>query len=170
MPPGQAQGLSQHTTAEVAVLAASLCYALAAIWGRRLTHLSPVITTAGTMTCATAVMLPMSMVVDQPWRLTPSAASLVALAGLAILSTALASMVYFCLLRTIGSIGTTSNSYLRAAASVALGYLALQERPDASTISGLVLVLAGVATLVGRPVASPTPPTPQPLAALREQG
>jgi drug/metabolite transporter (DMT)-like permease len=148
-------GLSQHTTAEVAVLAASVCYALAAIWGRRLAQLSPVVTTAGTMTCAAAVMLPVSIVLDQPWRLAPSAASLGALAALAILSTALANMVYFRLLRTLGSIGTTSNSYLRAAASVALGYVALRERPDASTTAGLALVLAGVATLVGRPMAMP---------------
>jgi drug/metabolite transporter (DMT)-like permease len=98
-------------------------------------------------------MLPVSVVVDQPWRLAPSAASLAALAVLAILSTAIANMVYFRLLRTIGSIGTTSNSYLRAAASVALGYVALRERPDASTTAGLALVLAGVATLVGRPMA-----------------
>jgi drug/metabolite transporter (DMT)-like permease len=148
-------GLSQHTTAEVAVLAASVCYALAAIWGRRLAQLSPVVTTAGTMTCAAAVMLPVAIVFDQPWRLAPSAASLAALAALAILSTALANIVYFRLLRTLGSIGTTSNSYLRAAASVALGYVVLRERPDASATAGLALVLAGVVTLVGRPMAMP---------------
>jgi drug/metabolite transporter (DMT)-like permease len=146
-------GLSQHTGAEFAVLLASVCYALAAIWGRRLAQLSPVVTTAGTMTCAAAVMLPVSLVVDQPWRLAPSAESLGALVTLAILSTAIANMVYFRLLRTIGSIGTTSNSYLRAAASVALGYIALRERPGATTTAGLALVLAGVATMVGRPMA-----------------
>ena len=68
-----------------------------------------------------------------------------------IFSTALANIVYFRLLRTLGSIGTTSNSYLRAAASAVLGFVALGERPDASTSGGLILVLAGGATLVGRP-------------------
>jgi hypothetical protein len=52
-----------------------VCYAFAAIWGRRLAQLSPVVTTAGAMTCAAAVMLPVWVVVDQPRRLAPAAAS-----------------------------------------------------------------------------------------------
>jgi drug/metabolite transporter (DMT)-like permease len=144
-------GLGQHSLAELAITAASVCYALAAIWGHRLAHLSPVVSTAGTMTCAAVVMMPVSVAFDRPWTLAPSVIALAALMGLAVLSTTIASMIYFHLLRTLGSIGTTSNSYLRAAASLVLGMVMLGERPSVSATSGLVLVFAGVVTVVGEP-------------------
>jgi drug/metabolite transporter (DMT)-like permease len=56
-----------------------------------------------------------------PFTVVAVRVTIAALLGLAVFSTALASSVYFRLLRTLGSIGTTSNSYLRAGASVVLG-------------------------------------------------
>src|SRR5690348_6211817 len=72
------------------------------------------------VTCAAAVILQVSMVVDQPWRLAPTAASVCALADVAIHS----NMVYFRLPRTIGTMCSTNNSYMPAAPNVALAPVA----------------------------------------------
>jgi drug/metabolite transporter (DMT)-like permease len=50
-----------------------------------------------------------------------SASSVLALLGLSIFSTALAFVIYFRLVQTLGSVGTTAQSYLRVPIGVALG-------------------------------------------------
>ena len=61
----------------------------------------------------------MSLAVDRPWTLRPSPASVLALLALSLLSTALAFTIYFRLVRTLGSVGTTAQAYLRVPVGVA---------------------------------------------------
>ena len=133
--------------AQGAVLAASLCYALAPMWGRRFAQLPAIVTAAGAMSCAALVMLPASLVIDRPWTLAPTPAAVGAVAVLAILCTAVAMIIYFRLVRTLGALATTSGSYLRAGFSVALGILFLGERFTWSTLAGMVLIITGVVAM-----------------------
>ncbi|WP_421577440.1 EamA family transporter, partial [Shinella sp. M31] len=70
--------------------------------------------------------------------------SLVALLGLSVFSTALAFVIYFRLLQTLGSVGTTAQAYMRVPIGVAIGVLFLGERLMPMAWLGLVCVLAGV--------------------------
>ncbi|HEY0525038.1 MAG TPA: EamA family transporter [Stellaceae bacterium] len=145
-------GIGRQTGGQVAIVAASACYAVAAIFGQRFKGLDPMAPAAGSMLCGAAALVPLSLAVDRPWTLNPSAASLAALAGLAVFSTALAFIIYFRLLRSLGSIGITSQSYLRVPIGVLLGAVFLGESLPPTAYAGLVLVVAGVAamTLPGR--------------------
>jgi drug/metabolite transporter (DMT)-like permease len=91
--------------------------------------------------------VPVSLIVDRPWTLTPSAASLGALVGLAVCSTALAFVIFFRLVRSLGSVGTTAQGYLRAPIGVAIGVITLGEQLAWSSGLGLLLVLIGVAAM-----------------------
>ena len=55
--------------AQLACVTASLSYALAAVWARRFRRqgISPLSVTTGQLTAGALIMLPMSMIVDQPW-------------------------------------------------------------------------------------------------------
>jgi len=86
-------------------------------------------------------------VLDRPWTLAPSSASLLALAGLSIFSTALAFLIYFRLLGTLGSVGTTAQAYLRVPIGVAIGALFLGESLSATVWIGLACVVTGVAAM-----------------------
>jgi drug/metabolite transporter (DMT)-like permease len=94
-------------------------------------------------------------VVDQPWTLSPSANSLSALLALAVFSTALAFVIYFRLVQTLGSVGTTAQAYLRVPIGVALGVAFLGEKLTPTALIGLGCVVIGVAamTLPARKVA-----------------
>jgi len=140
-------GLGQSALAQLAVTAASLCYGFAAIYGRRFNAVPPAVTGAGTMAWAAVVLVPLSLVFDRPWSLSPSAASLAALFVLAAFSTALALILYFRLIRTLGSMGLSTNSYLRVAVSVFVGVVFLGESVGWSTAAGVILILTGVATI-----------------------
>ncbi|WFU41597.1 EamA family transporter [Bradyrhizobium sp. CB82] len=131
--------------AQIAVLGASFCYALAPIWGQRFSNLPAIVTAAGAMSCAAILMLPTAAVLERSWTLAPPPAqAIAAVIALAIVCTAIAMVIYFRLIHTIGPLGTTSGSYLRAGFAVALGTAWLGERFTWSMLAGMALIVAGV--------------------------
>lgn len=140
-------GLGHELLAQLAIVAATICYAGAAIFGKRFKGLDPLLPAAGSMLCGAAVLIPASLVFERPWTLAPSTDSLLALLGLSVFSTALAFTVYFRLLHTLGSIGTTSQAYLRVPIGVGIGVLFLGESLAPSALGGLLCVIAGVAAM-----------------------
>ena len=156
-------GLGHELWAQLAIVAATVCYAGAAIFGRGFKGLDPMMPAAGSLICGAAILLPISLLVDRPWTLTPSVASMLALAGLSVFSTALAFVIYFRLLHTLGSVGTTSQAYLRVPIGVAIGMLTLGENPTPTIWTGLLCIIIGVAAMTIPPRAKPaffTPPSP----------
>jgi drug/metabolite transporter (DMT)-like permease len=140
-------GLGRDVLGQLAVVAASACYGMAVIFGRRFNTLDPMIPALGSLLCGAFVLVPLSLVVDRPWTLAPAPSSLLAVAGLAVISTALALVIYFRLLRTLGSVGTTSQAYLRAPIGVAFGIVFLGESLAPSAALGLACVIIGVAAM-----------------------
>jgi drug/metabolite transporter (DMT)-like permease len=140
-------GLGTQLWPQLAIVAATVCYAGAALYGRSFRGLSPAVPAAGSMLVGAAVLLPLCLVLDRPWTLRPSPASLAALAALAVLSTALAFVIYFRLIQTLGSVATTAQAFLRVPIGVALGVAALGESLTPTAWIGLVSVVAGVAAM-----------------------
>ncbi len=75
-------GLGQGLWAQLAIVAATICYASAAIFGKNFKGLDPMMPAAGSLICGGAFLLPVSFVVDRPWRLVPSTDSVLALLAL----------------------------------------------------------------------------------------
>ncbi|MER8682610.1 EamA family transporter [Mesorhizobium sp. M1405] len=140
-------GLGQQLLPQLAVVAATICYAGAAVFGRGFRGLDPMVPAAGSMLCGAAMLVPLSLAFDQPWTLAPSTASILALLGLSVFSTALAFSIYFRLLHTLGSVGTTSQAYPRVPIGVAIGAVFLGESLGPSAWWGMALVVAGVAAM-----------------------
>jgi drug/metabolite transporter (DMT)-like permease len=137
--------VGQELAAQLAVVVATACYAGAAIFGRNFKNLDPMAPAAGSLLSGAMILLPLSLVVDRPWTLVPSQASIMALIGLAVFSTAMAFVIYFRLIRTLGSVGTTAQAYLRAPIGIAIGAYFLGERLSEGAWIGLLCILAGVA-------------------------
>jgi drug/metabolite transporter (DMT)-like permease len=139
--------VGQELVAQLAVVLATICYAGAAIFGKNFKGLDPMVPAAGSLISGAAILIPISLVVDRPWTLEPSNASLLGLTGLAIFSTAAAFVIYFRLIRTLGSVGATAQAYLRAPIGVAIGAYFLGERLSATAWIGLACILVGVALM-----------------------
>lgn len=140
-------GAGRQLLPQLAIVAATVCYGIAAIFGRHFKGLDPMVPAAGSMLSGAAMLIPLSLVLDRPWTLSPSAASLGALAGLSVVSTALAFVLYFRLIASLGSVATMAQAYLRVPVGVAIGVLALGETPAPTALYGLVLVVIGVAAM-----------------------
>lgn len=137
-------GLGQNILAQAAILVATLSFAIATVNGRNLKQYDPMVLTAGSVLFGGVLLLPFSLVLEKPWLLQPSRASLVALAIMAFTGTAIGLLIFYRLVNTIGPIATNSSSYLRIPIGVGLSIWLLGERIPPSLWSGLVLVLAGV--------------------------
>ena len=138
-------GLGQELWAQLAIVAATICYAGAAIFGRNFKGLNPIMPAVGSMICGAIVLVPASLITEKPWTLTPSLESILALLALSVFSTALAFAIYFQLVQTLGSVGTTAQAYLRVPIGVAIGVMFLREHLTSTALLGLVCVIAGVA-------------------------
>ena len=140
-------GLGEQLVAQIVTVFAAICYAGAAIFSRGFKGLDPMAPAAGSLLSGAAILIPISLVVEQPWTLSPSTSSMLALAGLAVFSTAFAFVIYFRLIQTLGSVGTTAQAYLRVPIGVALGVLFLGERLSTTAWIGLGCVVIGVAAM-----------------------
>lgn len=140
-------GIGHQLWAQLAVVAATVCYAGAAIFGRNFRGLDPMVPAAGSMICGAVILIPLSLVFDRPWTLTPSMASILALFGLSVFSTALAFSIFFRLIHTLGSVGTTSQAYLRVPIGVGIGAVFLGESLGPSAWFGMGFVVVGVAAM-----------------------
>ena len=83
---------------------------------------------------------------------------MLALIGLSVFSTALAFVIFFRLLQTLGSVGITSQAYLRVPIGVGIGALFLGETLASTAWIGLICIVAGV-------IAMTLPPRKKPAGA-----
>lgn len=147
------QSLGIDVAALFAMLMAALSYALAGVFGRRFRQMDvPPLTTAAGQVAASSIMLfPIMMVVDHPWTLSvPSTETMGALAGLAILSTALAYVLYFRLLAAAGATNLLLVTFLIPVSAIGLGIMFLGEVLEPKHIAGMVLIALGLVAIDGR--------------------
>ena len=140
-------GFGEQVVAQIAIVTATICYAGGAVFSRGFKGLDPMAPATGSLLCGAAILLPVSFVAERPWTLMPSTTSVLALLGLAIFSTAIAFVIYFRLIQTLGSVGTTAQAYLRVPIGVALGVLLLGEKLSPTAWMGLACVVIGVAAM-----------------------
>lgn len=140
-------GLGKDVAAQLALVLSAVLFGAAALFGRNFNGLDPMVPAAGSMVCGAIVLTPLSIIIDRPWTLTPSAASVAALIALAVFSTALAFVIYFRLIQTLGSVGTTAQAYLRVPLGVGLGVVFLGETLPPTVWIGLVCVVVGIAAM-----------------------
>lgn len=140
--------------AQVAILLAAVSYAFAGVFGRRFTKMRvpPLATAAGQVTASSVVLIPLMLVIDQPWTLhPPSAGTVASIAGLALLSTALAYILYFRILATAGATNLSLVTFLIPVSAIMLGVLVLGETLLTRHVLGMALIGVGLAAVDGRP-------------------
>ncbi len=151
--PDALKGLGVDTLAQMAIIGAAISYGFASVFGRRLNRMqvSPVMAAAGQVTLSTIILLPLVLLVDQPWTLAaPSASIWLSIVALAVFSTALAYILYFRILASAGASNLLLVTFLIPVSAVLLGYLFLQERLETQHFIGMALIGLGLSAIDGR--------------------
>lgn len=146
-------GLGVAVVAQAACLAAALSYAFAGVFGRRFRRMgiAPLPSATGQVTASALVMLPLAMVVEQPWALPrPSLEVWGALLGIGGMSTALAYVLYFRILATAGAMNLLLVTFLIPVSAILLGTLFLGEWLAPRQLAGMAMIGLGLAAIDGR--------------------
>ncbi|PDT89213.1 EamA family transporter [Bradyrhizobium sp. Y36] len=143
--PGQGLGI-------LLCLGGALSYGFAALAARRLLKDSPPLGTAAFQLMASTVMMAViAGLAEQPWRLAaPGVATWSAVLGLAALSTALAYIVFFQILRRSGASNVMLVTLLIPVTAILLGWLVLGEPISAREIAGALVIGSALLVIDGR--------------------
>jgi drug/metabolite transporter (DMT)-like permease len=142
------EDLGGELPAMLACLGAAVSYAVAGVWGRRFRHagVTSLQTAFGVVTASSILLTPVWLVVDRPWALGwPGWSPVLAVIGLASLSSALAYLIYFRILARAGAVAISLVTFLIPFSAAGLGWLVLGERLEARHLLGLALILVGLA-------------------------
>ncbi|WFU21441.1 DMT family transporter [Bradyrhizobium sp. CB1717] len=143
--PGQGVGI-------LLCLGGALSYGFAALAARRLLKDSPPLGTATFQLMASTVMMAVvAGAAEQPWRVPmPGVTTWLAVLGLAALSTALAYIVFFQIIRRSGATNVMLVTLLIPVTAILLGWLVLGEPISMREIAGAIVIGSALLVIDGR--------------------
>ena len=140
---GQESG--HYLFANFTMLLAAISYAGGAIFAKRKTNgLSPDVQSIGQNFAAALVIIPATLMVESPIKIPSLPISWVAVVWMGLLSSCLASLLYFSLINSVGPTRTVLVTYLVALVGVLLGIIFLNEQPGWHLFVGGGLVIGGI--------------------------
>jgi drug/metabolite transporter (DMT)-like permease len=147
-------GLTGDFVAVAAMLTATFCYGLAAVYGRRFGSIDPIVSATCQLTASTLVLFPIALIYDDPFSLPlPGTLALAAVAGLALLSTALAYVIFYALIARAGGTNTMLVTLLIPVGGVFLAWSLLGEAFTLAEAAGMTLIGLGLVVIDGRGLA-----------------
>ncbi len=143
--------LDLRNLAQLAVLVACLSYALASVWGKtNLSDNAPEMNALGMIVGSTVLMIPIAIWSDGLPVLSLSSGVWASLISVAVLSTAVAYLLYFAILARAGAANLMLVTLLIPPFAVGLGVLFLGERLGIEAWIGFGLIAVGLAITDGR--------------------
>jgi drug/metabolite transporter (DMT)-like permease len=131
-----------------ASLLAALCYALGGVYAKRtFPGVPPLAMGIGQQAAAAAILLPLATA-SLPEEST-SLAVVLSVLGLALLSTAVAYLLYFRLMASVGPTKTLTVTFLVPVFGVLFGVLLLGDPVGVGTFAGMGIILSSVALVTG---------------------
>jgi drug/metabolite transporter (DMT)-like permease len=136
---------------ELAVIGASAAYGFGGVYSRRFKDIPPLAAAAGQITGGAVILLPLSLVVDQPWRLAmPGWDVWASLLAIALVNTALAYFVFFKLVANVGVTYVSLVTFLIPIIALFLGAFFLGEAVTWQALAGMVVIALGLVAIDGR--------------------
>ena len=142
-----------HQLGQFAILLAAFSYGLAGVYGKRFAQLGilPLVTATGQLCASSIILLPLTLWIDQPWTMAmPSIEGMGSLLGIALLSTALAYVIYFRLLKTAGATNLLLVTLLIPVSAIILGVFFLDETLEPQHFFGMAVISLGLLIMDGR--------------------
>ena len=145
------QTFDLRSLGQIACILATVSYAFAGVWARKnLSGLSPDSATAGMLTSAALVTIPIALFAEGLPSFSYSAQTWGALLYYIPIATAFAYLLYFRILEMAGSANTLLVTLLVSPIAIALGALVLNETLPARALIGFTFIALGLVVIDGR--------------------
>lgn len=130
---------------------AAISYGIAATYGKRFRGLPAPVSATGQLTASTLIMLPVSLIADQPWSLpVPSIQAILSVLALALVCSAFAYLLFFRILALAGATNASLVTLIVPPSAILLGVAFLGERLETTDLAGMLLIGLGLVLLDGR--------------------
>ena len=130
--------------AQLAVIAATLAYAVNAVYTKRLPQIDTLVVATGSLLIGTVMLTPVALLLEQPWRQVPGLDAVLAVLVLGVFSTGLATWVYFRVVSDCGPGFLSIINYMIPAVAFVAGVAFLDEPAAWSQFAGLLVICAGI--------------------------
>lgn len=138
------------TVGLIVFILAAACYGIAIVYGRlQLRGLPPLVGPAAQLICSSAMILPVALIFEAPFQLTPGLPAIGSALVLGFFGTAMAYLVYYKLIDSAGATFISLVTYLLPPIGVVLGVVFLGEQPGWHSLAGLTLIIMGVMVVNG---------------------
>ncbi len=151
--PEALSGMTGSVLGQLAVIGASISYAIASVFSRRFKEwgVSPLMVATGQVTMATLILLPLAIMMDSPWEQAAIPLTAVgAMMGLTILSTVVAFILFFRIIASAGATNATLVTFLIPISAILLGVTFLGETFTKLEFVGMALIGFGLLVMDGR--------------------
>ena len=128
----------------LSILLGSTCYVIGGILTLKISKKKNENVTASILIWGSIIVFPISMYFEQPWNLSPSVDSMIALLYLGVFPTGVAWLLRFNILKNNGLVFQSQVAYLIPIFGVILGYIFLNELITSKVIVSLLLVILGI--------------------------
>lgn len=142
--PTATTGQSADILGILALVLANLCYVSSGILARRVQELSPDQFGASSILAGAVVMVPVALIIDQPWTLQASSGALLAFFYLALVGTAFATLLRFHLIFAVGVTFFSQVANIITVSGVLFGVVLLGEPLTVVMVVGMALILIGI--------------------------
>ena len=128
----------------LSILLGSTCYVIGGILTLKISKKKNENVTASILIWGSIIVFPISMYFEQPWNLSPSMDSMIALLYLGVFPTGVAWLLRFNILKNNGLVFQSQVAYLIPIFGVILGFIFLNELITSKVIVSLLLVILGI--------------------------
>jgi drug/metabolite transporter (DMT)-like permease len=147
-------GQSASVFGMVCALGAALSYGFSALWGRRFRTTPPLVSATSQLIASTVMLIPVVALVDRPWTLAlPSLVAIKAMVALAVLSTALAYILFFNIMKVSGALNAMLVTLLIPVSGILLGHVVLAEPLVGRHLVGAAIIIVALVAIDGRVLA-----------------
>ena len=126
------------------ILLGSTCYVIGGVLTLKISKKKNENVTASILIWGSIIVFPISMLFEQPWNLSPSLDSMIALLYLGVFPTGVAWLLRFHILKNNGVVFQSQVAFLIPIFGVILGYIFLNELITSKVLVSLLLVILGI--------------------------
>lgn len=143
-------GMTLQGYGQLAVLCAAVFYGFSGVWGKRLPANTPNVNATGMLICSSLALLPLVLIFEPNFPVAPSYPAALSVLSIAVLSTALAYILFFKILGSAGATNISQVTLLVPVSAIFLGAVILGEHIGFVHIIGMACIFVGLICIDGR--------------------
>jgi len=133
----------ENIWAQLAVIFAGIGYTISGVIGTRFEKISADSISAAIFVCASVIVLPIWLLIEEPWNLSFETESLIALTHLGIVSTGIAFLMRYYIILRAGAVFLSYVAFIIPMFGILFGILFLDESISMNTAGAVFLIILG---------------------------